>query len=188
MNGNRQLPPAEWLTDPGPERRRWMGACVRSHELILERACTSHPDTPHQRHDPSCDWPDFTQSGRLDWLTRKPLYTETPSSLGVNPHPPSLCWTPKTSRNHRLIALVLWHHKPDPPHRIHLGVRPWGWNEFNTKTQQPPQHLEVCCCHRHRQTATLKPFCSHQRHMKKVLQKKSLIINASMLRTRWMRN
>lgn len=87
MNGNRQQPPAEWLTAPGPEKQEMNGS-LRAESRVgtlildhLERAYTSHQITSHQAPEPSCDWPDFTPSRLLNGLSEKPLLHRDPPQV-----------------------------------------------------------------------------------------------------------
>ncbi len=147
MNGNRQQPPAEWLTAPGPESRRWMGACVRSHESVHwfwtissgpVHHITPHQITSHQAPEPSCDLTRLYSLKAIKWIIGKAPFTPRPSSKSRKRQPRSVCPTPKTEPLPSAdctcsLPSKSWFFIPEADRGDESG--------FNTKTQQPPPLL-----------------------------------------------
>lgn len=110
MNGNRQQPPAEWLTDTGPNAGdEWESACrvtswyTDSGSSRAEPDCTSYQITSGPPSPPVSHHTDSPKSikqiiGKAPLLTPRP--PSKPGSLTHNP--------PQTSRyHHQKTALAL---------------------------------------------------------------------------------
>lgn len=170
MNGNLQLPPA-WMAHRSRSRKEAMNGSLRAESRVDTRAGLYIP-SGHSASGPGAVlWPTRRHSinlnKRFNWLTEKPLYTESPSRLILRlcaerlrraaiPPPDCTCSLPSQTSSTQ-----------DSSRSQTVGMK--RVQHQNTAASSPPQHLEVVVVVIviNKSTTLKKPFCSHQRHMTK---------------------